>query len=251
MFGTLLSYCNTRVANSTAQLNGPIDLTDTLLIIPTKNEQGAIGELVSESRAIGFSNILVIDGFSSDSTSEIANKAGARVIFQEFGNGKGCGVRTGMKEFLQGNYEYLCMIDGDGSNAPSWLMNMISAAKMQKADVVLGSRTRGHRDKKAMNLLALASNLTVSFLLGIKFERIFTDVQTGYWLFTRAAVERVYPKIKSSGFEIELELFVTILRMGMRVIEIPVGFRRRKGHSKFSFELRLRNLYFAIKFIVS
>src|SRR5208283_1953605 len=102
-----------------------------------------------------------------------------------------------------------------------------------------------------MNLLSLASNLTVSFILGIKFERIFTDVQTGYWLFTRDAVERVYPQIESSGFEIELELFVTVLRMGLRVIEIPAGFRLRKGHSKFRFELRMRNLYFALKFLVS
>ena len=232
-------------------MNDPTDLSGTLLIIPTKNEQEAIEGLVSESRAIGFSNILVIDGFSSDFTSEIAKKVGARVIFQEFGNGKGCAVRTGMKEFLQGNYEHLCMIDGDGSNAPSSVINMISTAKMQKADVVLGSRTQGHRDKKAMNLLSLASNLTVSFLLGIKFGRIFTDVQTGYWLLTRDAVERVYPHIESSGFEIELELFVTVLRMKMRVIEIPAEFRRRKGHSKFSFELRLRNLYYAFKFLLS
>jgi len=246
-----LSYYNSGAAYSTVQLDGSTDLSDTLLIIPTKNEEEAIGELVSESRAIGFSNILVIDGFSSDFTSQIAKKAGARVIFQEFGNGKGCGVRTGMKEFLQGNYEYLSMIDGDGSNTPSSLKNMISTARMQKADVVLGSRTRGHRDKKAMNLLSLASNLIVSFLLGIKFERIFTDVQTGYWLFTRDAVERIYPQIESSGFEIELELIVTVLRMGMCVIEIPASFRRRKGHTKFSFELRMRNLYFALKFLVS
>jgi len=246
-----LAYYNTGTADSTVQLNDSTDLSDTLLVIPTKNEHEAIEELVSESRAIGFSNILVIDGFSSDFTSQIAKKAGARVIFQEFGNGKGCGVRTGMKEFLKGNYEYLCMIDGDGSNAPSYLMNMVSAAKMQKADVVLGSRTRGHRDKKAMNLLSLASNLTVSFLLAIKFERIFTDVQTGYWLFTRDAVERLYPQIESRGFEIELELFVTVLKMGMCVIEIPAGFRRRKGHTKFSFKLRMRNLYFALKFLVS
>jgi glycosyltransferase involved in cell wall biosynthesis len=236
---------------SALEMSGLTDLSDALLIIPTKNEEEAIGELVLESRAVGFSNILVIDGFSSDSTSETAKKSGASVILQEFGNGKGCGVRTGMKEFLRGNHQYLCMIDGDGTNVPSFLLTMIPIAKAGGADVVLGSRTRGHRDKDAMNLLSLASNLTVSFLLGIKFKRIFTDVQTGYWLFTRDAVERIYPLIQASGFEIELELFVTILKMDLRVVEVPVGFRQRKGNTKFSFALRLRNLGYAFRRLAS
>ena len=236
---------------SALEMSGLTGLSDALLIIPTKNEEEAIGELVLESRAVGFSNILVIDGFSSDSTSETAKKSGASVLLQEFGNGKGCAVRTGMKEFLRGNHQYLCMIDGDGTNVPSFLLTMISIAKTRRADVVLGSRTRGHRDKGAMNLLSLASNLTVSFLLGIKFKRIFTDVQTGYWLFTRDAVERIYPLIQASGFEIELELFVTILKMGLRVIEVPVGFRQRKGITKFSFALRIRNLSYAFRRLVS
>jgi dolichol-phosphate mannosyltransferase len=220
-------------------------------MIPTKNEQDAIGELVSESYASGFSNILVVDGFSSDFTAQFAEKNGARVILQEFGKGKGCGVRTGMHDFLAENYKYLCMIDGDGSNAPSSLIEMVSAASEYKADVVLGSRTRGQRDKKAMGLITMASNLTISFLLGIKFGRIFTDVQTGYWLFTKDAVERLYPHIKSSGFEVELEIFSKALRSGLAVVEIPVAYRRRKGHTKFGFASRIRNLYFALKFLVS
>ena len=96
-----------------------------------------------------------------------------------------------------------------------------------------------------MDKLSLASNLTVSFLLGAKFGRRFTDVQTGYWLFTKHAVERIYPTIRSTGFEIELEIFVNAFKMGLRVSEIQVGFRKRKGFTKFSFMLRLRNLYYA------
>ncbi len=102
-----------------------------------------------------------------------------------------------------------------------------------------------------MNLLTLASNVTVSFLLGAKFRRFFTDVQTGYWAFTRSAVERIYPTIRSTGFEIELEIFVNAFKTGLRVREIPVGFRKRKGSTKFSFTLRIRNLYYAFRFLVS
>ena len=220
-------------------------------MIPTLNEEGAIGELLAEARAAGFARILVVDGFSSDRTRHIAESSGATVILQEFGKGKGCGVRTGMREFLHDEAELLCMIDADGTNVPSHLLKMMPLARSGNADVVLGSRTRGPREKNAMGRLTLASNLTVSLLLGAKFLRFFTDIQTGYWLFTRNAVERIYPHIQSTGFEIELDIFVKALRAGLRVSEVPVGFRIRKGFSKFSFMQRLRNLYYVFKFLAS
>jgi glycosyltransferase involved in cell wall biosynthesis len=245
------SNTKSTVPSYSTQKHDPTSAADTLLMIPTLNEEDAIRGLVTEARAAGFTRILVVDGFSSDRTRHIAESSGATVILQEFGKGKGRAVRTGMKEFLHDDAELLCMIDGDGTNVPSFLLNMIPLAQSGKADVVLGSRTRGPREKGAMGKLALASNLTVSFLLGAKFRRLFTDIQTGYWLFTRNAVERIYPHIRSTGFEIELDIFVQALKTGLRVSEVPVGFRRRKGFTKFSFMLRLRNLYYAFKFLAS
>jgi glycosyltransferase involved in cell wall biosynthesis len=220
-------------------------------MIPTLNEEDAIEELLTEAQAAGFARILVVDGYSSDRTRHVAESSDAMVILQEFGKGKGCGVRTGMREFLRDQAGFLCMIDGDGTNIPSFLLKMTPLVESGRTDVVLGSRTRGPREKGAMGGLSLVSNLTVSFLLGAKFRRFFTDVQTGYWLFTRHAVEQIYPCIRSTGFEIELELFVKALKAGLRVSEVPVGFRRRKGVTKFSFMLRLRNLYYAFKFLTS
>jgi dolichol-phosphate mannosyltransferase len=220
-------------------------------MIPTLNEEDAIERLLAEARTVGLTNILVVDGFSSDRTTEIAERADARVILQDFGKGKGCAVRTGMRAFLDGNAELLCIIDGDRTNIPSFLLDMLPLVKSGEVDVVLGSRTRGPREKGAMDMLSLASNLMVSFLLGAKFRRLFTDVQTSYWLFTRRAIERIYPTIRSTGFEIELEIFVNSLKTGLRVREMPVGFRRRKGFTKFSFMLRMRNLYYAFRFLSS
>jgi len=224
---------------------------DVLLLIPTLNEEEAIGQLIQEAHDCGFRDILVVDGFSIDRTREVAATMDARVVLQDFGKGKGCGVRTGMRLFLDGSANLLAMIDGDVTNIPADLVKMVTIAKSDSADVVLGSRTRGKRERGAMPALSVASNLTVSFLLGAKFMRRFTDIQTGYWLFTREAVKRIYPKIKSTGFEIELELFVKILKEGLRVVEIPVGFRARKGKTKFSFGLRMRNLHYALKSLAS
>lgn len=236
---------------SVTEKANPTSSPEILLMIPTLNEQDAIKTLVEEARLIGFSEIVVVDGFSVDRTRENATQAGARVVLQEFGKGKGCGVRTGMKEFLAGTAQILCIIDGDGTNDPLFLAPLILRIRSGEVDVMLGSRTRGPREKNAMPALSLASNLTVSFLLGAKFHRYFTDVQTGYWAFSRAAVQQLYPLIQSTGFEIELELFVKILKLALRVYEIPVGFKRRTGHTKFSFKLRLRNLYYAFKFLAA
>jgi len=225
--------------------------SNVLLLIPTLNEEEAIEQLVREAQGCGFTDILVVDGLSVDRTREVAASMGARVVLQDFGKGKGCGVRTGMRVFLEEDSEFLAIIDGDVTNVPSDLAGMISVARSGLADVVLGSRIRGKRERGAMPALSVASNLTVSFLLGAKFLRLFTDVQTGYWLFTRDAVGRVYPKIQSTGFEIELEVFVKLLKDGWRVVEVPVGFRARKGRTKFSFGLRIRNLYYAFKYLAS
>ena len=137
--------------------------SETILLIPTLNEEEAIEALVVEARDCGFTRILVVDGFSSDGTREVAMKGGASVVEQEFGRGKGCGVRTGMKRFLEEKADSLCIIDGDGTNIPSHLRDMVSMIQAGEADVVLGSRTRGLRDPHAMNWLSLASNRTVSF----------------------------------------------------------------------------------------
>lgn len=242
---------NTAIPHSITEKDNQTAFSEILLLIPTLNEEEAIEGLLAEARGCGFKNIMVVDGFSKDRTREISAKAGSRVILQDFGKGKGCGVRTGMREFLQADANVLCIIDGDGTNDPSFLAKMVAVVESGGADVVLGSRTRGPREAEAMDFISLASNLTVSFLLGAKFRRFFTDVQTGYWVFTRNAVKRVYPNIQSTGFEIELELFVSILKEGLRVREIPVGFRRRKGTTKFSFMMRMRNLYYAFKFLAS
>lgn len=226
-------------------------LSEALLMIPTLNEAEAIGGLVAEARSTGFRQIMVVDGLSTDRTREIAGQAGVAVIIQDFGKGKGCGIRTGMREFLQADANVLCIIDGDGTNDPSFLPKMVAIVEEGEADVVLGSRTRGPREAGAMDFISLVSNLTVSFLLGVKFRRLFTDVQTGYWVFTRSAVQRIYSSIRSTGFEVELELFVKILKEGLRVREIPVGFRLRKGKTKFGFMMRMRNLYYAFKFLAS
>ena len=206
-------------------------LSDVLVMVPTLNEEVGIRRAL-EDMPEGLA-VLVVDGGSTDRTIDVAKQYQATPIRQRFGRGKGCGVRTGMEYFLSTDHDVLCMIDGDGSNDPRELPKMIEVLEDRNADVVLGSRLRGRREKGAMGPLTILSNLIVSLLLGLRFLKVFTDVQTGYWAFSRKAVETLYPKLKAKGFEIEMEIFVEAFRTGLKCIEVPV--RYKKSWAKRSF----------------
>jgi glycosyltransferase involved in cell wall biosynthesis len=221
-----------------------------MLVIPTLNEEEAIRPLVEEASPL-FPRIVVVDGHSTDRTREIARSLGATVILQEFGPGKGCGIRTAMKFFLSQVAEIMCIIDGDGSNIPNDLISLIEAVRARDADIAIGSRTRGKRDPRSMNWITITSNRIVSYLLSARYGGNFTDIQTGYWAFSREAIEQLLPGLHSTRFEIELEIFAKAKSCGLVLKEFPVGFRKRSGRTKFSFGLRMRNLYFAFKYILS
>jgi dolichol-phosphate mannosyltransferase len=213
-------------------------------MVPTLNEGRGIRRVLKDvPKDI---DVLVVDGGSTDETVEVTRHSGVRVINQKFGGGKGCGVRTGMEFFLSSKYDVLCMIDGDGSNDPEELPKMIEAMKHKKAEVVLGSRVRGKREKGAMPPFTIFSNVIVSLFLGLRFLRIFTDVQTGYWAFSRKAVETLYPRLKAKGFDIEMAIFALTLNVGLKCIEVPVGFKKRLGKTKFRLFLRFRNFSYMI-----
>ena len=221
-----------------------------MLVIPTLNEEEAIRSLMEEASPL-FPRIVVVDGHSSDRTRKIAQSLGATVVLQEFGPGKGCGVRTAMKFFLSQEAEILGIIDGDSTNIPRDLVPLIETVRAGEADIALGSRTQGERDLESMNWITFASNRVVSYLLSAKYGGKFTDVQTGYWAFSRNAVERLLPHLRSTRFEIEIEIFAKARSLGLVLKELPVGFRKRLGNTKFNFGLRMRNLYFAFKYILS
>lgn len=217
-------------------------------MVPTLNEELGIKKVL-EDMPKG-SVVLVVDGGSTDKTIDVAKQYQAIVVKQRFGRGKGCGVRTGMEYFLSTDYDILCMIDGDGSNDPRELPRMIEVLENRNAEVVLGSRIRGKREKGAMDPFTIFSNLIVSLLLGLRSLRIYTDVQTGYWAFSRKAVETLYPNLKAKGFEIEMEIFVLTLGAGLKCIEVPVRYEKRLGKTKFRLFLRFRNFCYLAYYLL-
>ena len=108
------------------------------VVIPTKNEEGLIAEIIEAARPHA-DEILVVDGHSTDRTREIASEMGARVVL-DAGRGKGEALR---RSFVEARHEILVFIDADGSHEPKDIPRLVEPILRGEAELVIASRTRG------------------------------------------------------------------------------------------------------------
>jgi glycosyltransferase involved in cell wall biosynthesis len=200
------------------------------VVIPTLNEEKNVGEILSKLKTLGYDNLLVIDGKSTDDTLGVAVKNGARVILQT-GKGKGSAIR----EVLNSDYidaDAVVMLDADGSMLPEEIPAYLEALN-SGADVVKGSRfLDGGFTHDMSTLRRFGNKLMVSVVNFLWPKANFTDLCYGYAAFSKRAVEQLGPLLESKGFEIETEIFVKALNLGLVVKEVPsVEYERKNGTS--------------------
>ena len=201
-------------------------MDNVCILIPTLNEAETIGELIRAFKSDGFHNIFVIDGNSTDATREIAQREGARVELQQ-GKGKGSAVT---QAFDLVEAEIIVMIDGDGTYSPSEVRKLLDPIFNHEADHVIGNRfayggafTRLHR----------IGNRVLNKIFGFGYGLKLNDILSGYRALTRECVERL--NIQSKGFEIEAEMAIESVKKGIRIQEVPITYKERKGASKLNF----------------
>lgn len=219
--------------------------SNCLLLLPTLNEEKALRALVPEIPS-GFS-VLVVDGGSTDETREIAEGADCLFLRQQFGKGKGCGVRTAMQYFLKCDYPYLAMIDADYTCDPRELGRLIERLG-QGYHVVLGSRDPA-KQIELLGRFSLFINRLTSKITTIAYSQDLPDIQSCYWVFTRKAVETIYPGLKASGFDIEYDIVFNSWKEGLKIGYCPVTIRPRMGESKFTKFLRFKQIWFGLTYI--
>ncbi|MHC1565084.1 MAG: S-layer glycoprotein N-glycosyltransferase AglJ [Candidatus Syntropharchaeales archaeon] len=198
---------------------------DVLILIPTLNEADSIGSLIRDFKELGFSNILVIDGNSTDATREIAKSEGAEVILQK-GKGKGMAVR---QAFEIADSEILVMIDGDGTYLPSDVTKLLEPIIEGRADHVIGNRLKTY-DKGAFTRLNLIGNRILNKIFGMLYGEWLNDILSGYRVFTKEAYKGL--ELKESGFGIETEITAETIKKDMRIIELPITYKARSGTTK-------------------
>jgi len=198
------------------------------VVIPTLNEEQAIGEVVRAVPADRVQEIIVVDNGSTDDTAKQASLAGARVIFEPR-PGYGSACLAGAKAAVEP--DVLVFLDGDRSDDPRQLEAVAAPVLANRADLVIGSRIRGTLEKGAMPLHGRLGNRFIVFLLRLLYGANITDIGS----FRAIKAQRLFDlDMQQMTYGWPVEMVVKAARRGLRIQSVPINYRRRIGESKVS-----------------
>jgi glycosyltransferase involved in cell wall biosynthesis len=195
-------------------------------IIPALNEELAIGEVVREMPASLVHEIIVVDNGSTDRTAEVARAGGARVVREPWrGYGAAClaGVRAAH------DADILVFLDGDRSDDPAEMPLLLRPILEDRADLVIGSRVLGSAAPGALTPQQRFGNRLVTSMIRLLYGLQLTDVGP-FRAITREALGDLRMEHRTYGWPVEM--IVKAAKKKYRVVEVPVGCRRRLGRSK-------------------
>jgi glycosyltransferase involved in cell wall biosynthesis len=194
------------------------------VIIPCLNEEEPIAQVVREVLAQDVDEVVVVDNGSTDRTAERAAEAGARVVREpERGYGRACAA--GLKA-IRSDSEIVCFLDGDGSDVPDFLPQIVRPVADGEADFVMGSRLRGQREAGSMTPQQIVAGWLAGLLLRLTYGVRFTDMSP----FRAMRVDRLRAlKMSEQTYGWNLEMQMRAAASRCRILEIPVDHRCRQG----------------------
>jgi glycosyltransferase involved in cell wall biosynthesis len=203
------------------------------IIIPALNEAESIGHVVAEMPWHAIAECIVVDNGSTDATAAIAHAAGARVIQSPRGYGAAC--LAGSNAALASS-AILVYMDGDGSDVIADLPRLVTPIQNGEADFVIGSRNRGTREPGSMLFSQIFAGHLVGILLRLLDKGRYTDMGP-FRAIRRTSLEQLQMSELTYGWNLEMQ--IKAAQYHLRILEIPVDYRRRiGGTSKVSGDLK-------------
>lgn len=197
------------------------------VIIPAQNEAGAIGKVISEIPPI-VHEIIVVDNGSTDSTAEIALSHGATIIsVSQPGYGRAClgGIAA------VGDCDIIVFVDGDASDYPEDLHDLVRPLIENNADLTIGSRTMGVAETGALTIQQRWGNALACFLIRVIWGHRYTDLGP-FRAITYDNLSKLDMQAQTFGWTVEMQ--IRAVKRGLRCMDVPVRYRRRIGKSKIS-----------------
>ncbi len=202
------------------------------VIIPVLNEQEALPRVLGDLPWDMLSEVVVVDNGSTDATAEVAHQAGARVI-HEPRRGYGAACLAGIRAIQES--AIVVFVDGDYSDHPNELPDVVRPILEGQADMVIGSRVLGVRERGALAPQARWGNWLAVNLIRMLYGTQYTDL--GPFRAIRAS-SLLLLGMQDQGYGWTVEMQVRAVHAGLRIQEVPVSYRRRTGQSKISGTLR-------------
>ncbi len=195
------------------------------VIVPALDEEEPIAQVVRECLATGLPDeIIVVDNGSADETARCARQAGASVVAEpRHGYGRACaaGVRA-----LSPECEIVVFLDGDGSDCPELMSQLVDSIAAGEYDFVIGSRTRGKREPGSMNFHQLFAGRLAGWLSSVLYGVRYTDM-CPFRAIRRSSLDQLDMREETYGWNLEMQMKAA--RAGLRILEVPVNHRRRSG----------------------
>jgi glycosyltransferase involved in cell wall biosynthesis len=205
------------------------------VIIPALNEEEPIAAVVRACLTTGLpGEVIVVDNGSTDRTAERARTAGAKIVSETRpGYGRACaaGIRA-----LSPEYDVVVFLDGDGSDCPEFMPQLVEPILRGEQDFVIGSRTRGKREPGSMNFQQVFAGRVAGLLLRLLYGVRYSDM-CPFRAIRREALDGLRMKEPTYGWNLEMQMRVA--RARLRILEVPVNHRcRTGGESKVSGTVR-------------
>lgn len=203
------------------------------VIIPAYNESKSIEKVIHAIPKEIIRAIIVCDNGSTDDTAEYARAAGAIVVSApQRGYGSAClaGMAYVRSQIVHGPPDVVIFLDGDFSDYPEESKLLLDAVK-EGADLVIGSRVRGHHDPKSLTIPQQFGNWLATRLIHLFFGFQFTDLGPFRAIRWNKLLE-LDMQDRNYGWTVEMQ--VKAVKQGLSCTEVPVSYRKRIGQSKVS-----------------
>lgn len=202
------------------------------VIMPARNEAGSIGIVLSEIPG-WVDQVIVCDNGSTDGTADVARQFGAEVV-RESRRGYGSACQTALTA-LRPDVDVVVFLDADHSDHPDEMGSLVDPIVQGDADLVIGSRVRGQRERGALLLQARFGNWLACLLIRWLWGASFTDLGP-FRAIRNSCLNQLKMRDPDYGWTVEMQ--VKAAALGLRVTEVPVSYRVRIGKSKISGTLR-------------